>query len=69
MKYLIDVAENRKAFAEELFKSMNFVKKITSVTANEITNPAILQSIEQYEKGKVKPTPMSLVELKKMLHA
>ena len=33
-------------------------KKSTSISSNEITNPAILQSIENYETGKVKPKPL-----------
>jgi len=71
MKYILEleVAENKTAFAQEFFKTISFVKKIKAIAPNEITNPAILHSIEQYEKGKVKPTPMSLVKLKKMLHA
>ena len=69
MKYIIDIADNKTAFAEEFFKSFSFVKKIRAVASNEITNPAILQSIEAYEKGKEKPTPLNLAELKEMLNA
>ena len=71
MKYLldIDIAANKAAFAEEFFKTISFVKKVRAIPANEITNPAILQSIETYEKGKVQPTPLNLDELKAMINA
>jgi hypothetical protein len=50
-------------------KPISFVKKVEVVAPHEITNPAILQSIESYEQGQVKPTPLSLAELKEMLDA
>lgn len=37
--------------------------------ASEITNAAILQSIEAYENGKISPTPLSLDDLKEMIDA
>jgi len=71
MKYIleIDIADNKKTFAEEFFKTISFVKKVTAISGNEITNPAILKSIEDYEKSKVKPTPLNLAELKAMIDA
>ncbi len=69
MKYILDIPESKTAFAEEFFKTISFVKKVTAILPNQITNPAILQSIDQYEKHKLKPTPLNLTELKKMLHA
>jgi hypothetical protein len=71
MKYIldIDIADNKIAFAEEFFKTISFVKKVRAIPVNEITNLDILQSIENYEKGKVKPTPLNLAELKAMIHA
>ena len=69
MKYLLEIAENKSAFAEEFFKSIDFIKGIKAIPSNEITNAAILQSIEDYETGKTKPTPLSLSELKQMLDA
>jgi hypothetical protein len=71
MKYIldIDIADDKRTFAEEFFKTISFVKKVTAIASNEITNPAILQSIEDYEKGKAKPTPLNLSELKAMLNA
>ena len=38
---------------------------IKAIENNEITNPDILNSIENYENGKVKPTPLNLDDLKK----
>lgn len=71
MRYLldIDIADNKKAFAEEFFKTISFVKNVRAVSANEITNPAIIQSVDDYEKGKIKPTPLNLAELKTMINA
>jgi hypothetical protein len=71
MRYLldIDIADNKTTFAEEFFKTISFVKKVRVIASNEITNPAILQSIDDYEKGKAKPTPLSLAELKVMINA
>jgi hypothetical protein len=71
MKYLldIDIADDKTTFAEEFFKTISFVKKVRAVAINEITNAAILQSIEDYEKKNIKPTPLSLSELKSMINA
>ncbi|MEI7979554.1 MAG: hypothetical protein WCI53_11975 [Bacteroidota bacterium] len=68
MKYLLEVPDNKSDFAEEFFKTISFVKNIKQITSNEITNPLILQSIEDYETGKLNPTPLSLKELKDMLN-
>jgi hypothetical protein len=69
MKYILDIPENKSAFAVEFFKSVSFVKKVTLVLPNEITNQAILKSIEDYESKSTKPTPLNLAELKAMLNA
>jgi hypothetical protein len=71
MRYIldIDIADNKSAFAEEFFKTISFVKKVRTIASNEIINPAILQSIDDYEKGKAKPTPLNLAELKAMINA
>jgi hypothetical protein len=71
MKFIleIEVADNETSFAEKFFKNISFVKKVKTVAANEITNPVILESIEAYEKGMVKPTPLNLAELKAMVNA
>ncbi len=69
MKYILDIADNKSTFAEEFFKSISFVKKVRVIANNEVTNPAILQSIDDYETGKAKPTPLNLAELKAMINA
>lgn len=71
MKYTIEIeiADNQVSFAEEFFRTIRFIKKVTAIPANQITNTAILQSIEQYEKNETKPTALSLKELKDMLDA
>ncbi len=71
MKFIldIDIADNKVSFAEEFFKTISFVKKVRIVPKNEFTNPAILQSIEDYENGKTSPTPLNLEELKAMINA
>jgi hypothetical protein len=50
----------KKAFAKELFKTISFIKNVKAIQPNEITNPVILQSISDYETGKIKPTPFSV---------
>ena len=71
MRYIldIDIEDDKKTFAEEFFKTISFVKKVRAIESNEITNPAILQSINDYEKGNTKPTPLNLAELKAMINA
>jgi hypothetical protein len=69
MKYILEIPENKIAFAEEFFKSISFVKKVKAITQNEITNVSILKEIENYENKKVSPTPMNLQELKAMINA
>ena len=60
MKILLDVATRKAAFAMEFFKNVSFIKKAKAIASNGITNSAILQSIEGYEKGKLKSTPVNL---------
>ena len=71
MRYIldIDIEDQKLAFVEEFFQTISFVKKIRVVQNNEITNSAILKSIEDYENGNTKPTPLSLSELKLMISA
>jgi hypothetical protein len=59
----------KRPLQKSFFRNISLVKKVKVVAANEITNPAILQSIEAYEKGKLKPTPLNLSELKAMINA
>jgi hypothetical protein len=69
MKIVLDINDNKADYAIEFFKNISFVKKATAIAKNQITNPAILQSIQDYESKKIKPTPLNLAELKAMLHA
>lgn len=69
MKYIVDIPENKMTFAEEFFKSISFVKKVTAIAPNEITNTVILKGIEDYQSKKVIPTPLNLAELKAMINA
>jgi hypothetical protein len=71
MKYIIyiDTEDEKETFIEEFFKKIPFVKRVRAIASNEITNPAILQSIDDYEKGKSIPTPLNLAELKAMIDA
>ncbi len=69
MKYILEIPENKIAFAEEFFKSISFVKNVKAIAPNEITNTAILKDIEDYESKKVVPTPLNLAELKAMINA
>lgn len=69
MRYILDIDDNKSTFAEEFFKTISFVKKVQAIPTNQITNPEILQSIDDYEKRKIKPTPLNLAELKAMINA
>jgi hypothetical protein len=69
MKYIIEIPESKMAFAEEFFNSVSFIKKVTPVASNEITNVSVLKSIEDYENKKLNPTPLNLEDLKVMLGA
>jgi hypothetical protein len=69
MKILVEVNDSKAEYAMEFLKNISFIKKAKPIAKNEITNPAILQSIEAYEKKKLKPTPVNLAELKAMIHA
>lgn len=71
MKYIIDVdiPDNKRSFVEDFFKTISFIKKVIAIAPNEITNLDILRSIEDYENGKAKPTPINLEELKMMIYA
>ncbi len=73
MRYRIelDIPANKGALIIQFLKSISFVKKlkIDVLDKNEITNPDIIKSIEEYESKKVQPTPLSLEELKAMINA
>ena len=69
MKIMLDVQDDKSDFALEFFKSISFIKKSKAIPKNEITNSAIIKSIEEYETKKMSSTPLSLKELKKFLNA
>jgi hypothetical protein len=69
MKVLLDITDSKAELAMEFLKSISFVKKVKAIAPNEITNASILQSIGAYEKGKIKPTPVNLKELKAIINA
>ena len=69
MKYILEIPDKEVVFAEKFFKKISFIKKVKALKPNEIANPKILKSIEDYEGKKSKPTALSLKELKTMLNA
>ena len=69
MKYILEIPDKEMVFAEEFFKKISFIKKVKALKSNEIANPKILKSIEDYEGKKSNPTALSLRELKTMLNA
>lgn len=69
MRYILEIPENKMALAEEFFKSISFITKVTPISSNEITNSSILQSIEDYESKSKTPTSLNLDELKKLIDA
>ncbi len=69
IKIVLEVQDNKAELFMEFIKDLSFVKKAEIAAPNEILNPRLLQSIENYETGKVKPTPCSLAELKEWINA
>ena len=65
----IEIAENNMTFVEAFFRSISFVKKVRTIASNEITKNSVMESMENYEKGKVKPTPLNLNDLKDYINA
>jgi hypothetical protein len=69
MKYILEIPDNQSSVAEEFFKSVSFVKNVKAILPNEITNSAILQSIEDYENRCKTPTILNLDDLKALAYA
>jgi hypothetical protein len=42
LKHSIEILESKMAFAEELFKSISFIRSFTPIASNEITNSSVL---------------------------
>ena len=68
-KIELDVSEQKLSLVLEFLKGVSFIKNVRTVAPNEIANPKILESIEDFETGKSQPVSMSLAELKAMIHA
>jgi len=68
MKILLEVADNKADLLLELLKNVSFVRNARQIGDNEITNPEILKSIEDFEKGRVQPTPCNLEDLKALIN-
>ena len=62
-------------FPIEMTETSNFLDfnsyflNIKAISSNEITNSAILKSIEEYEIKKSEPTPLNLHELIAVINA
>jgi len=71
MKYnvMVEIPESKASFVEEFFKAISFVKEVTPIAPNEITNREILQSINSYENGTAKPVTVNLEDLKQLIYA
>ena len=69
MRILLEIYDNEAALLLELLKNVSFIKDARQIADNEITNPEILKSIEDYERGRVQPTSCNLEDLKALLHA
>lgn len=69
MKILLEVTDNKADLLLELLRDFSFVKDAKQIGDNEITNPEILKSMEDYERGKVVPTPCNLEDLKALVNA
>lgn len=69
MKILLEVSDNKVDLFLEFIKNIPFIKHSEKILPGQVTNAAIIQSIEDYESGKVQPTPCSLSELKTLVNA
>ena len=69
MKILLEVNNNKASEMLTLLKSIDFIKSVKQVSDNEITNSAILKSIEDYEINKVQPSLCNMEDLKALIHA
>src|SRR5690242_2458105 len=69
MKILLEVNDNKADLLLELLKNVSFVKDARQIADNKITNPEILKSIEDFEKGRVQPRLCNFEDLKALIHA
>ena len=58
MKYILEIPDNKKAFAEEFFKSISFVKKLSPLSGEKaLLIEEIKEAVENLKlvrKGKLK---------------
>jgi hypothetical protein len=69
MTYLLEVetADNKKAFTEEFFMTLPFVKNVKPFTGSKPAKPRIYQCIDDYRNGVINyPLPVSLEELERL---
>ena len=64
MQIVVEVADNKADLFLEFIRSLSFVKRSEKVEGGSISNPELIQSIEDYESGKVQPQPFDLNSLK-----
>jgi hypothetical protein len=63
-KIELDVSEQKLSLVLEFLKGVSFIKNVRTVAPNEITNPKVLESIEDFETGLLQPVSRSLTEVK-----
>lgn len=69
MEILLDVNDDKAELFLEFIKNIPFVRSSEKVSSGQVGNKAVLQSIEDYESGKVAPTPLNLTDLKNLIDA
>jgi hypothetical protein len=68
-KIELEVSEQKLSSVLEFLKGLSFIQNIRIVAPNEITNPKILESMEDFETGIFQPVSMSLTKLKALQSA
>jgi hypothetical protein len=63
-KIELDVSEQNLSLVLEILNGVSFIGNIRIIAPNEITNPKILETVEDFETGLKQPASMSLAELK-----
>lgn len=69
MEILLDVNDYKADLFLEFIKNIPFIRSSEKITSGQVNNKAILQSIEDYESGKVVPTSFNLGDLKQLIDA
>ena len=63
-KIELEVSEQKLSLVLEFLKGVSFIQNVRVHASNEIANPEVLESMEDFESGKSQPVSMSLTELK-----